>query len=30
MTGVRAHVGSLEVGLGAGHEAAATTGPIVS
>ena len=30
MTGVRAHVGSLEVGMGEGHEAAPTSGPIVS
>lgn len=30
MTGVQAHVGSLEVVMGEGHEAALTIGPIVS
>ena len=30
VTGVRAHVGSLEAGTGEGHEAAPTSGPIVS
>lgn len=30
MTTVRAHVDSLEVGMGEEHEAAPTSGPIVS
>lgn len=30
VTGVRAHVGSLEVGMGEGHEPVPTSGPIVS
>lgn len=30
MTRVRAHVDSLEVGMGKGHEAAPTSGSIVS